>query len=378
MSALPDTPQVVDSTPTSTAVSEQATDAILLAGGFLYAVLCLPAINERGYPPIDPLWHIFPFFWVMPLVLSRVLDTRSKEARWRAVCMYAFATGFFASGAMVPTIVPKQVDFKMVVAMAVTTLLFFGPVHVAIAFLLEKFTQFCGRGSQPGQAGDATGLAVSRRRWAVFSLLLVVTVIAPFGIRRQLLAEQRHRGRTRADDDWINQRAVVYREPLQTEFVDEKVMIDWYYDRPTGLKLRAKMIDHGFADAYNQRIAELIAEKGVPDWSPAKALISKEELAKVFDSDKLPEIRTFPWRLSPGVELVNANTVDWARGDKEIWIRTKSGRSGSADTTGPIFAGRIGRYPKLIFIRHGNQTLDVFHENGEFLGGAAKIPERER
>jgi hypothetical protein len=360
-----------------------ASNWTLFVGAGVYALLCMPAITERGYPPIDPVWHVFPFLWVLPLLLSRVLDTRSRDERWRAVAAYAAGAAFFDSGALLPTVVPKSVDFKLVIGMVVTTLVFFAPVHTAIAFLLEKLTQFCSRKSRAKQGGDEVVHAISRRRWVIFAVLLCGATALPFGIRQALLAQERQRGRTRAEEDWLKRSAIVYADH-RTEFVDRKVMIDWMYDHATGLRLRTKMDDHGFSDAYNQRTSELVAENGVPDWSTAKGLIGNEELATLFESNQLAEIRTLPYYASQGIEVERGKVVEsegqTARSDKEqLWIKTKkSGIEATGGAGGPVFAGRLARFPNLVFIREGNNWLGVFHEDGYFLGYATKISSYER
>lgn len=41
--------------------------AILLVGGIVYSLLCLPAIGRRGYPPIDPIWLGVTHLWIQRL-----------------------------------------------------------------------------------------------------------------------------------------------------------------------------------------------------------------------------------------------------------------------------------------------------------------------
>jgi hypothetical protein len=112
---------------------EFATNSILTLGGLLYAVLCLPAIGQRGYPPLDPFWDIVPFFWFAPILLSGVFDTGPLEERKWPIGVYALFTAFFDSGTLV-AVVPKQTS---PLEMAVLTVIAYGPVHLAIAFGLE-------------------------------------------------------------------------------------------------------------------------------------------------------------------------------------------------------------------------------------------------
>ena len=117
---------------------EQVTSTfIYLVGGFLYAVLCGPAIGQRGFPPIDPGWTAATFLWVPPIVLSGILDDRPFRRRLNAFFFYAMATAF-VDAASVVTVVPKHVDFLETV---MATIFLFGPLHLVIGLLLAAVTQ---------------------------------------------------------------------------------------------------------------------------------------------------------------------------------------------------------------------------------------------
>src|SRR6187200_62195 len=82
---------------------------ILVIGSVVYALLCGPAIVQRGFPPIDPVWTGMTFLWVIPLMISCWFDTYAFESRRIHLCVYAIGTAFI-NACTVVTIVPKHVD----------------------------------------------------------------------------------------------------------------------------------------------------------------------------------------------------------------------------------------------------------------------------
>jgi hypothetical protein len=374
MSAEIRLPPPAPSSPKTRTTEGELTNLILTVGGAVYALLCMPAINERGYPPIDPIWHVFPFLWVMPLILSGVIDRRPKKERAFAIGVYALATAFFDAGTLTG-VVPKQVNLFV---MGLETIVVFGPVHLLLTFVLEGILQLFNRRWRRMPLAEGAALRVSPRRWVVFGVLAISTIGAPFGIRQALLLEMRHRARTRADEAWSNHQAIVYGGP-HTEILGTEFMVDWMYDRATGLRFRPKMYDHGFPDDYNERISELVDKNGVPEWSLAKFLISDEDLCGLLNSDKFPEICTFPFQASTGITLKRSRTPE-ASGEPafdNLSVETKqSGTTGIGGNAAHVFAGRIPRFPKLVFVRCGNESIGAFHEDGYFLALASRIPGR--
>jgi len=361
--------------PERTLSRELATNSILTGGGFLYAVLSMPAINQRGYPPLDPIWDIIPFFWAAPILLSGVFDTRPFAGRWRAIGAYALTTAFFDSGTL-PAVVPHQVSVPV---MLVSTVLIYGPIHLALAYGLEAIIQWVNRSRR---TADPRGehVAQSRLRWAVFGLLILATISVPFVLRSAWFATIRNRAIERANNDWAAGKANVYSElPWQT-IVEDGVSVESDYDQKTGLRLHSSDNIFGHRDTYNGRIAQLIAEHGVPDWSMARFVVKPADFLALLNSDGFVEVRQIPYDVSDQIRIYHKDAITQGGkpigGDaKTIWIWTKPSGDREAGTGTP-YVGRSPRFPKMIFIRLDKSFIAAFREDGLYIAQAAKYEKR--
>jgi hypothetical protein len=350
---------------------ERATNSILIGGGLLYAVLCLPAINQRGYPPIDPFWDIIPFFWAGPLLLSGVFDTRPFARRWRAIGVYALTTAFFASGT-VPATVPHRVSVTVMIALTVCV---YGPIHLLIAYGLEGIIQLINRSRR---RADPSGKQVgrSRLRWATFGVLVMATVALPFVLRSLHFASIRNLAIARANKDWAAGKASVYsRLPFQT-IAEPGISVESCYDQTTGLRLYSSDNIFGFADTYNGRIAQLIAKHGVPDWSMARYLVKPADFLALLDSDGFVEVRKLPHGSADQI-LIHYDEAS-TQGDKpvggddktiSIWTKRSGDRPAGSGTPS---IGRSPKFPKMIFIRLDKTWIAAFREDGLYIAHAAK------
>jgi hypothetical protein len=362
--------------PERTLSPELATNSTVTLGGFLYAVLCMPAINQRGYPPLDPIWDIIPFFWAAPLLLSGVFDTRPFAGRWRAIGAYALATAFFDSGT-VPAVVPHQAS---VLVMLVETVLLYGPIHLVLGYGLEAIIQ---RVNRSRQAADPSGRHVggSRLRWATFGVLVLATVSLPFVLRSMTFASIRNRAIERANNDWAAGKANVYSElPWQT-IVEDGVYVESDYDQKTGLRLHSSDNIFGHRDTYNGRIAQLIAEHGVPDWSMARFVVKPADFLALLSSDGFVEVRQIPYDVSDRIRIYHKDAITQdgkpiGGDDKTIWIWTKPSGDRITRAGGTAYVGRSPKYPKMIFIRIDKSFIAAFREDGLYIAQAAKYEKR--
>jgi hypothetical protein len=347
------------------------TGLILVGGGAVYALLCMPAIQQRGFPPIDPAWSAISFLWIAPILLSAVFDDRSIKARSIAVALYAVATAFIDSGTMISVVPHRPNGLEMVLM----TLIFFGPYHLAAAFGLEAIVRGIRR-----LCSRIQGLSPALRsslKWPIAGFLLALTVAAPFLSREAAYAVKLMSGRAAAERDWVEQRAEVYSPDFNERTVDG-VRLVTYYDRDSGLRLHVFPTFFGYGEAYNQRINELLAEQGIPPWSMKSYLVDDKDLIAMLDSEQLEEIRDFPCELSTGIVLVRSGTFSrWGEtmssfGDSLSVATQHSGFLGVGTEVRPIYVGRNPKYPHLVFVRYGRTWLGAFHEEGWNLNEASR------
>ena len=367
MSATSDT-SIENSSPELS--SAGSTAVILTLGGIFYAVLSGPAITQRGYPPIDPFWAAMPFLWIVPILLSAVFDTRSIKSRARPLAVYAIATAFFFTGTIF-SIVPHFVD---PLAMAMMTVVF-SPVHLAIAFGLEAFVQAARRLLH--RVVKIRPVIRSRLRWFVAVTLLAGSIGAPFMFRKAVLTHSHSNARQDADQAWSERRAEIYIRDLDEREIDG-VSVQSDYDRETGLRLHRSFHDFGYGEAYNNRVYELLAERGVPAWSMKAHLVRDEDLIRMLDSDQFTMIKDFPHELTDSIVLFKRGTVvRWGStstnsGDG-VSIATPSALLGLGSEAEPVFVGRHPKYPRAVFIRSRTSWVGAFHEDGRQLMQACRL-----
>ncbi len=337
------------------------TAATLTLGVIGYGLLCAPAIGQRGFPPIDPAWEAMPFLWPAPLMLSLLFDTRPWRERRVVVAWYCVFTAFLAAGTM-PTVVPKQIDLGQ---MALGTIVL-APLFLLIAMALEGLAQvahrLCGR---PPLAATVR----SWPRWLVAFALVAGAGAAPFAFRGQIFRLMHNRGRAAAERDWQNQSAVVYTD--HNIRVQDDLIFGTEVDRATGFSTRHSFSTRGYAEAYNQRIAELVAERGLPDWSLKSQLPTDEQLVAWLDDPSLAEVRSFPAELTDSIVITAGGTFErWGQisSSPGISIHTPHGGGASfGDGTAKVYTGQIPARPRLLIIRQDDRWVGVYREDGRLV-----------
>jgi hypothetical protein len=336
-------------------------------GAMVYAMLCTPAINQRGFPPIDPVWTAVTFLWISPILLAAVLDPRPFRLRMRGLAIYCVATAFFDAAALV-MVVPKHVTLLGTI---METVFMMGPYHLIVGFTVAGIANLL-RSASRKLIGIRLEGATKWIRWIAFSGIGVATVAFPFGFRVFYFADLQNRGRNQAEDDWAHGRAVIYSD----QHPDTGPVMH-NFDPATGLKYKHKWPESEFSKAYNHRVAEFLAQ-GIPSWSMQAQLVPDDELLKMLDSSEMTEVKEFPHE-------VNENIVLFRRGTLSRWGGTMSSQSdslsigvkpggliGVGGEAEPAYVGRSIEYPNVIFIRSGRSWIGAFHESGEQLSSASR------
>lgn len=350
--------------------------AILAVGAVAYGIACVPAINARGYPPIDALWDAFTYLWPAPILLSAVFaefDTASRK--WQLV-VYAICTAAFFEATTI-FVVPRYVTIEGVL---LGTLFFFGPVHLALTFAFEKGCRafICRYRKSSRPTSDRRrlpqmSLAVFFFGWSI----LLLTIAFPFAYQSTVNSLERSRGSTRADSDWQSQAALVFVEDYHEPVVVNGISVDWYFDRDTGLELRPMHADRGFRDAYNQRISYLVAKNGTPKWSMVHHLIEPGDLIALLSSNELREILAFPYEVTDSIVAFRQGTINrWgsvssSRGPG-LTIATPGSSHGVSQRNNKVFVGEIKNMPEVVVIRDGYDWVGLFHRNGRLLMDASR------
>lgn len=240
--------------------------SILIVGAIAHALLCIPAIDCRGYPPLDPIWYGVTFLWPMAIVISAYFDSIRFGSRWKHLFIYAIVTAFFSAATAV-IMVPRQ----MGLALTLFHTAFLIPVYLLVIYALEYASQFL---YSFGRRLDVQTTQSSNLNPSRFSILMLVcwiglTLGIPIGYRSYEISQNEAFAIWRADQAWLKD-AVIFRdwEPQQID----NCSIEYWFDLDTGLELRQWRPDLNFCEVYNARIHELIKQHGIPSYSIRPAI----------------------------------------------------------------------------------------------------------
>lgn len=340
--------------------------AIYVCGGFMYAVLCGPAIGRRGYPPIDPAWIAVTFLWLSPILLSAAIDSRPFKKRFKGLAMYCIATAFF-DAATLGLIVPRHVTLLGTI---MGTVFVFGPLHLIVGILLEGTAQVI-RAAARSLAPNLSLAAARATQWAMFACVMLLTVAFPFAFRANTFADLRQRGRTQAEQDWQAHRAEISFDDFH-----QTGTVTYNYDPETGLKIRHRFNQSQYAEAYKKRVGELLNQHGIPDWSMKDHVVADDDLIGMLDSDEMDKIEEFPHDVNDNITLMRRGSVTrWggttsSTGDGLTVLAKHGGSIGVGSEVEPAFVGRLAKFPEVIFVRSGRSWLGAFHDSGRFLCSA--------
>lgn len=356
--------------PRDFAVRVGATSPLWL-GLIAYALLCVPAAVQRGYPPIDPAWTGVTYVWPLPVVLFVLFCPAGRFARV-ALLVYAVASGY-VDACTVVLMVPHR--FSFIGALTGSTLTI--PVHLAgVAVTAWVGRRAVSRLDRPGADRNP-----SRRRairLAIAGAALVIGIALPFAYRLIAIECQERGGRERADADWAAQAAEVFSpDGWFTEHGYGDATVRSYFDAESGLPLRSHM-HHGFEDAYNDRVRELVRLHGAPPWSQRSRFVSDADLVSMLDDPTMTPVTSFPYDAAHGIVLLrNGSVTRWGgtmgNGSNDLSIATQfSGLHGFGNSLEEAYVGRLARYPDVIFVRCGHKWVAACTADGCVLGYASR------
>ena len=352
--------------------------AILAAGGVAYLFACIPSINARGYPPLDPFWAAMRFLWVAPLALSALFDSWRFKARWWQLVAYSLATGW-VDAATETLMVPRSVD---PLGTAVMTIFFYGPVHFVVSLLVEATLQgILGIGRDLVEPSTVESLPL-RPQFSLLTWFVVFTIVCasigfPFAMSSFVKGDSRSRGRRQAEKDWKAQCAVIYSRDAPQSFRHRGAELSYEFDRRTGLPLKHVFGDHGFRAAYNQRIQQLLHSQGNPPWTMKAKLPPPEILVDLLTSRELAEVTSIPHDVTTNIVVFRKGTITrWgstsSSEDDSLSIATPEGMLGIGGGVLPIFVGPYPGDADLVCIRNGNSWVGVFHRDGRHIASVSR------
>jgi hypothetical protein len=207
-------------------------------------------------------------------------------------------------------------------------------------------------------------------------LCLVVALILLASLPHINSALRTRRGRQAADQAWIEQRAVEFVRERPTIRIPHKgFVVSTEFHQASGLPRSP----HGslvgrppeFGDAYNARIAELLAENGPPTWSLRRYIVPLDELVAAVKQEDLKPAEKFPFDVTPSITLFRKGTVSrWncaaSSGSDTLNILTPEAMTGSGVEPDTVYAGRLKQHPELVVVRE-RQNAVVLSDTGRIL-----------
>lgn len=341
---------------------------ILLVGAISHAFLCGPAIGCRGYPPIDPIWYGVTFIWPIPIVISAYFDSIRFGVRRNQLIIYALVTAFFMAGTVVMVVPRRMSPGEMLLGT-----IFFGPIHLLITFVLEFIAQMLY--STGRRLVDRTG-EIACVTFSLFSLLALFVWIGlflgiPFGYQSFVKTSVNHSAIQRAEDDWKTN-ALIYSDHEFAEI--SGCTVQYEFDPDTGLEIKHRMSDLGFADRYNARINELISLHGIPNYSIKSIIPKPDDLIQLLDSTKMKPVDTFPVDLTDNIHLMRRGTLSrWGgtstSGSDSLSIVTPHTLMGVGDGVLPVHSRITDR---IIYVRNGPDWVGAFLPDGRMIMSASR------
>ncbi|HZZ44505.1 MAG TPA: hypothetical protein VFE58_16335 [Tepidisphaeraceae bacterium] len=335
------------------------TAALLLLGFLAYALLCQPAIHQRGYPPIDHLWTAMTYLWLFPVPLFVSISPR--PARYPLLA-YALATAY-VDAATVIMMVPHRFTWTGTLDVCILTV----PVHIiavaAIAWLTRRFLP----------SRRSTHLAIA-----------LLAVLFPFAYRQSARAVEDHHGRQLADADWSAHAVQLYSDDFDATHQPnppDGIRIVSNIDPATGFPHR-RIWYRGFERGYSARITQLVHQHGIPPWSLQSRLIPDATLLSLLTASNLQPLTTFPTFITPDVAVMRAGSFSaWGTsyGSNSTSLSLLPRHSdpprlgepppGDDDTA---FVTRLPQYPRVLFIRAGHHGIAACTDDGWILSYAIK------
>jgi hypothetical protein len=353
---------------------EAVSVAILLVGGMAYLFLCGPAISQRGYPPIDPIWTAMTFLWIVPVLVSCWFDSWSYPRRFHLL-FYALATAFVEAATPV-TIVPKFVNPVEVIF---ATALFFGPYHVVATFLIETIVQaILGRWRSISDEGTTSKW---RLRFSLLAIMYFWTIFCiaiglPIGFRTFAFQMMQSRGQDAAEREWLAGEPSIY---IRCDPVEVKgALVEYEIDRETGLWFRLSFKDSEFAKSYNARMMELLCQDQDKLRALKESIPTPERMVELLDSPELSEITDFPHEITPSIIVLRQGTISrWgatvsSSSDHLSIALEPGGLMGIGGGILPIFVGVDQPTDGFVTIRNGNSWVGVFQRDGRMVASASR------
>jgi hypothetical protein len=350
---------------------------VLVAGLVATVVLCSPSLLPREVFGLSarPAIRVLPFVWPAWIAISAILEPPSLSRALRVALFAALAAipvGLGPLSALEGVEESRRDALPPIVEALGASLGAALAVELAAQLGLGRLRAFA-----PAEAGIAPGLLPIRLRLAALGIIALAAPL-PLAGEQVLLAKQRRAGRTGAEADWARgePRFATF-AGAATELVDGDILVYSAYDPRFGLPARetwtfgavksAREVET-FFEAYNERTAELVAERGPPPGAEPRFAIPARELAATLDLEDVQAITSFPHDVTASVH-VDASGVRLDGINLSRWPFGGNVPPATTPVAGPepVVTGALPGRPGLLFVRWGNRCIYIVSPEGKLI-----------
>lgn len=346
--------------------------AVLIAGAGIYLPLCLPAIKQYGYLPIEHFWEAMTYLWIAPLLLFCLVCPAGAFSKW-AVMFYALATGYI-DGCTFHPMNPRPPISEL----GPMNFILWGPWHIVLAAALVGIGRFIFRrlGVAPERI-DSTQ-RYSRRNGIGLAIVMIAAAF-PFGFRVGMDALDNWSGRRSAEIDWANHDALQFQDGTIGIWSTRQVgdyTIESAFDPTNGLRIRTEF-HFAYESPYKQRVAELLHQNGIPSWSMKRRFVADSDLIAMLKDKNMKPVRQFPYDVTPEVAIARGTYSRWGgttgNGSGAPFLVCKNGGDLGYDFANETpYVGKNPKYPGITFVRAGQQWVAACTDDGYIVEYAGK------
>jgi hypothetical protein len=340
---------------------------ILATGAAIYLYLILPLVQAGGHLDMNPYYFSRSIFFIVPLILSRVLDFAGSRHRLEVIIYILAAIGITAA---IPPLNPWEFSFSAWCENLIPAFIFVSIVAVFIELLTKLVLWLIAGPVHRGRGNQNLLIRAPLRRIVLATLIIGAAIYWPNYCVQSEIARAIDGGRQRALADWSNQNAYIKLETqMQFSRIDD-LDLSFYYDPDTGLQImpawpasdiQAPGIH--YADmAYDAAIHQLINVNGYPSWSMKKYMINPQILTKLFENGKFTAIKQFPFQIEKGVQWISPDMLQ-LNGTNLTQSNLDSSSGSYAVLVLPEHAGdfilRTDEDGGTLFSPHCDQLIDI-------------------
>jgi len=336
---------------------------ILAVGAGIYLVLILPLVQAGGHLDSNPYYSVREFFFIVPLILSRVLDFSGSRHRLQVIIYVLVIIGIAAA---IPTLNPSELSFAGWCGNLIPSFIYVSILSVCTEFLTKLVLWLIAVPVRRVRKNQKLLIRAPFRRFVLAVLVIGAAIYMPYYCVQRETARYIADGRQRAAYDWSAQSAYIkFNTQMQFRRIGD-LDLNIYYDPDTGLQIMPAWPANDIQNpgiyygdmAYDAAIHQLINVNGYPSYSMKKYMIDPQILAKLFENGKFITVKQFPFQIEKDVQWISPDTLQ-LNGDNHIQL--------NLDSSGPFAVLVLPEYAEDFILKTDEDSGSLFSPHGDLL-----------